>query len=182
MKLISNLLLVCTMMLFFGCATGTKMYDFGNYSQTLYSYKRAPSEKTMLVHTQELENIIKNSNKDSLRVPPGIYCEYASLLLKQNKKEEALKNLALEEQTYPESKIFITRLRNFINPPVVPADNTSSKTVLPLADSATALPVSISVVSAPDKVGTSDTLSTDKNIIHTLVTTSDSVSKKNEVK
>jgi hypothetical protein len=95
-----------------GCAS--KLYYFGDYSESLYAYKKTPNEKTMKKHTDELKDIIQESKDKNIRVPPGIYCEYAYMLLQQGKKDDALQQIQLEEQTYPESRTFTTRLRNMI--------------------------------------------------------------------
>ena len=96
-----------------GCAT-QKMYYWENYSKSLYDYKKDPSDKTLAEHKQVLLNIIQLSQENNVRVPPGVCCEYAYILIKEEKNDEAMKYLAMEEQAYPESRPFIARLKNKI--------------------------------------------------------------------
>lgn len=105
------IVLVAVALLSFGCATGQKpIYSWGGYSSTLYAYKKAPSEETMKAHKEALLSIMDESKKENLRVPPGVYCEYGYILLKEGKKDEAMRFLNLERETYPESAVFIERL------------------------------------------------------------------------
>lgn len=93
-----------------GCAS-EKMYNFGNYSQTLYAFEKNQNEETLLKHKQELEKIIDRSKKKNLPVPPGIYAELGYIYLKTNKKsQEAIKFFQAEAQLYPESKQLMERL------------------------------------------------------------------------
>ena len=94
-----------------GCATQKPLYYWGNYSSSLYKYKKAPTEENMKAHQAVLLNIIDQSNKLNLRVPPGVCCEYGYLLFKEGKQVEAMQYFDLEEKTYPESKPFLDRLR-----------------------------------------------------------------------
>lgn len=89
-----------------GCATAPITYHYGDYSKTLYHTKKDNTPESILKHKQELEDIIKVSNKKGIRVPPGIYCEYAYMLAKQG-NADANKYFALEITTYPESAKFV---------------------------------------------------------------------------
>ena len=96
----------------FGCATGNKqMYYWGNYSSSLYKYKKAPNNETLDAHKQALVKIIEESKKEDMRVPPGVYCEYGYILMQEGKNTDAVNYFDLEEQTYPESKTFTQTLR-----------------------------------------------------------------------
>jgi hypothetical protein len=94
-----------------GCATQRPLYYWGNYSSSLYNYKKAPTEENLNAHKAVLLKIIDESNKLNLRVPPGVCCEYGYVLLKEGKEEEAMRYFELEEKTYPESKPFLDRFR-----------------------------------------------------------------------
>lgn len=93
----------------FGCAP-KQMYYWGNYSNTLYSYRKDTNDETLLKHMQELNKIVEESNKRNSRVPPGLYGELGYLYLKTNKTKEAIEYFKLEEQLYPESTILMDRL------------------------------------------------------------------------
>ncbi len=92
-----------------GCAP-KRMYYWGDYSDTLYAYKKNLNDETMLKHMQELHRIVEESNKRQQRVPPGVYGELGYFYLKANKTEEAVKFFKLEKQLYPESGILMDRL------------------------------------------------------------------------
>lgn len=92
-----------------GCAP-KRMYYWGDYSETLYAYRKYPNEETLLKHKQMLESIIEESNKGNTRVPPGVYAELGYIYLKENNNKEAIKYFHLEEEIYPESKVFMQRL------------------------------------------------------------------------
>ncbi len=102
----TSLLLFCCASLIAGCATAPISYHYGNYSKTLYRTKKDNTPESILKHKNELEDIIKVSNKKGIRVPPGIYCEYAYMLSKQG-NADANKYFTLEVATYPESMKFV---------------------------------------------------------------------------
>lgn len=93
-----------------GCATGNKMYYYGNYSNTLYANAKNPSDESLLEHKQMLEKIVEESKQKSLRVPPGIYAELGYIYFRTNDSKTAIQYFQLEEQVYPESKHMMTRL------------------------------------------------------------------------
>jgi hypothetical protein len=106
---------VCAMaLIIIGCALPKPMYYWGNYPHTLYAYKKAPSEATLQKHKQEILKIIQKSKELEIRVPPGVYGEYGFILAKSGDKDGALKYFELEQQTYPESKVFINVMKSFL--------------------------------------------------------------------
>lgn len=105
---------VVSLLFAIGCAEKPKMYYWENYSQSLYDYKKNPSDRTLLEHKQALLKVMEVSQQHRTRVPPGVCCEYAYILMKEGNNKEAMKYLAMEEQAYPESRPFITRLKHRI--------------------------------------------------------------------
>ena len=97
-----------------GCAAQKPMYYWGNYSNTLYQYKKAPSDSTLQKHKEEIAVIIQKSKEIDVNVPPGIYGEYGFILLKTGDKAEAIKYFDLEEHTYPESRVFIEKIKSYL--------------------------------------------------------------------
>ena len=96
-----------------GCAP-QRMYYWGDYSNTLYNSKKNPSDKSVLEHQQALEKILEESQKNNLRVPPGVYAELGYIYFRQNKKDLAIKNFNMEKQLYPESSLLMNRLENAV--------------------------------------------------------------------
>ncbi|MHB8111666.1 MAG: DUF4810 domain-containing protein, partial [Syntrophorhabdaceae bacterium] len=82
-----------------------------DYSTSLYYIKKNPSGESIKYHKDLLLTIMEESKNGNVRVPPGVYCEYGYILLKEGKKEEAFTYFDLEERTYPESQIFIQNLK-----------------------------------------------------------------------
>ena len=97
--------------LFFGCAAPS-MYYWDKYSSSLYAYKKNPTDSTLAKYKKSLINIIEESPKKNLRVPPGVYCEYGYLLAKEGNSIEAVKYFDLEKSTYPEAAYFIDKMKS----------------------------------------------------------------------
>lgn len=107
--LFSVVTFVCLML--FGCAAPS-MYYWGKYSSSLYAYKKNPNDSTLAGYKKSLEDIIEESPKKNLRVPPGVYCEYGYLFAKEGHGVEAVKYFDLEKATYPESAFFIDKMKS----------------------------------------------------------------------
>lgn len=93
------------------CAKPPIAYYWEGYSTSLYNTKKNPGEESLREHKKVLVQIIQESNRQSLRVPPGVYGEYGYLLLQEGNDTEGMKYLDLEVQTYPESKVFMDRVK-----------------------------------------------------------------------
>lgn len=93
-----------------GCAGQQRMYYWGDYSETLYQSKKNPSDQSVLKHQQSLEKILEESQKNNLRVPPGVYAELGYIYFRQNKKDLAIQNFKMEKALYPESALLMDRL------------------------------------------------------------------------
>ncbi|MBL7049726.1 MAG: DUF4810 domain-containing protein [Nitrospira sp.] len=122
-----KLLLFITLLLsisFIGCAP-KQMYSWGNYSDTLYAYKKDSNDETLMRHLQELNKIIEESKKHDQRVPPGVYGELGYLSLKGNKPEKAIEYFNAEKQLYPESTVLMDRLIKKSEPSIEIADDES---------------------------------------------------------
>ena len=98
-----------------GCATQKPMYSWGDYSSSLYKLKKNPCDESLMKHKQVLLKIMDDSEKNGSRVPPGVYCEYGYVSMKEGKTNEALAYFDLEEKTYPESAVFMQRLKSQCN-------------------------------------------------------------------
>jgi hypothetical protein len=98
------------LLLLAGCAPQQQMYYWGDYSESLYSLKKNPSEESMAKHVETLEAIIQNSQELDKRVPPGIYGELGYYMARQGKAKKAENYFLKEEEVYPESKKLMTDL------------------------------------------------------------------------
>lgn len=113
MKIKYLLVLLILSINFNGCVPEIE-YFWGNYSKTLYALKKTPNDKTLVEHKNSLIEIIKVSNSKKKRVPPGVYAEYGYILLKEGKEIEGLESFNKELIYYPESKVFIEKLKTSI--------------------------------------------------------------------
>jgi hypothetical protein len=104
MKIILLAVFLLVFMGLTGCATRDKqLYYWGNYSQTLYQYVHEPSAKTRENHRKELLNIVKFSEQNKRRVPPGVYAELGSLSALTGTSDLAADYFQKEIEAYPES-------------------------------------------------------------------------------
>ena len=94
----------------FGCAAKPQMYYWGSYGDTLYEAKKKPGAETLAKHKEMLENIVEESKKRNLRIPPGVCAELGYLYAMQNDTKQAVHLFELEKQTYPEATILMDRL------------------------------------------------------------------------
>jgi len=101
-------------LLIVGCAPNT-MYYWGDYSNTLYKYKKDATPAMLEKHKTELLDIISKSNKKGLRIPPGINAELGYIFLLQEQDDQAMVYLKKEKSTYPESTKFIDDLLQNLN-------------------------------------------------------------------
>lgn len=101
------ILFAITGLLLTGCVTAPVEYYYGAYSKTLYHSRKYNTEEALDRHKKTLEDIIETSGKKGVRVPPGIYAEYAYLLA-LGSNPEAERYFSLEVSTYPESERFVS--------------------------------------------------------------------------
>lgn len=101
------------------CAT-TKVSQsglyWGDYSKTLYEYKKNPSKDTLAKHKNELMKIISKSKELNLRPPPGIQAELGMILTNENDEKSAMNHFNSEAETYPESRVIITKIKESFKP------------------------------------------------------------------
>jgi len=95
-----------------GCASSEKTFYWGEYSSTLYELKKNPDEKTLEAHKKGLLLIMDESGKRNKKVPPGVNAEYGYILLKGGNETEGMGYLDKETALYPESVVFIERIKS----------------------------------------------------------------------
>lgn len=113
MKLFQTLwLAVPAIVLITGCASQpTQLYNYENYSDSYYDYKKNPSDESALEYQKAVELTIENAKEStSGRVPPGMYANLGYIYLKSGKSKEAIDNFTKEKALYPESAHFMDRM------------------------------------------------------------------------
>ncbi|MBK9131510.1 MAG: DUF4810 domain-containing protein [Gammaproteobacteria bacterium] len=94
-----------------GCATVSQSNLYwGNYSHTLYEYKKNPNDNTKMAHQTELQSIVEKSKQLNLRVPPGIYAELGVFAMESGDSKSANQYFLLERETYPESSALMAHV------------------------------------------------------------------------
>ena len=96
-----------------GCVTtpATAGFYWGNYSKSLYKYKKNPNPTTLNNHIQTLESIVKRcESNQTFKIPPGIYAELGEFYLSRGDKDEALVLFKREATEFPESSVLMKTL------------------------------------------------------------------------
>ncbi len=94
-----------------GCKPET-LYYWGDYSSTLYAYKKSPDDKTLVKHKNAIQDVIAISQRKNKKVPPGVYAEMGYLMMKEGKYDLAQTYFDNEISLYPESGDFIIKLKS----------------------------------------------------------------------
>jgi hypothetical protein len=90
------------------CASKPPHIYWGNYSGTLYNYKKEPSEATRADHVEQLEYIIARSESWQIAPPPGVCAELGKLYIDMGQPQKGIAMLNREVELYPESQPLIT--------------------------------------------------------------------------
>jgi len=88
------------------CAQPPYLY-YGNSSHGYYKAVKKHDDKSVAQYKQSLEDVFAKSAKLGKPVPPGLYCDYALLLVNENKTVEAKQYFVKEMETWSESTTFI---------------------------------------------------------------------------
>lgn len=93
--------------LFSGC-TSTR-YNWSGYEDALYSQYKDPANQVS--YMEELQEIVEASaKKPEIRIPPGIYAEYAYMLYQTGRYTEAVVYFRKEHDLWPESRFFMQKM------------------------------------------------------------------------
>ena len=107
------LILVVALAVTAGCAhRKAPMYYFGNSDSALYASKKEPTEEHYLKLKESLEEVIAHSQKEAIKVPPGVFAHLGYLNLLENKTDQATTYFSNEKQLYPEATVFMDRMIN----------------------------------------------------------------------
>lgn len=94
--------LLAVLFLLAACASPQYLY-YGNTSHSYYKAVKKQDIKSVDNYKQSLEKVFTRSAELGKPVPPGLYCDYALLLL-QEKPQEAKAYLLKEKQAWKESE------------------------------------------------------------------------------
>lgn len=90
------------------CASKPPYMYWGNYSNTLYDYKKEPSPETRARHASQLEHIIARSESYKIAPPPGVCAELGRLYVEMGQQANGIAMLNKEVELYPESQPLMT--------------------------------------------------------------------------
>ena len=115
MKLSNKLTLITSaviMILISGCSSQPKpLYNYEDYSDSYYHYKKNAGEQSALEYKQNLEKAIENAGDSSSgRVAPGLYADLGYIYLKSGNNQKAIEYFTKEKTIYPESAHFMDRM------------------------------------------------------------------------
>lgn len=94
--------LIVLLFLISACATTPYLY-YGNSSHSYYKAVKKQDDNSVAQYKASLENVFVKSAKLGKPVPPGLYCDYAMLLLAENKLSDAKMYFLKEQSTWVES-------------------------------------------------------------------------------
>ncbi|MBF0163908.1 MAG: DUF4810 domain-containing protein [Magnetococcales bacterium] len=98
-----------------GCVPKSELlYDWGAVSETQLKWIREPGSPNLTAHENALQAVIDQAKQHNKRVPPGVHCELGYLRFKQGRMGEAEQLYNAEIALYPESRIFMERLKSKI--------------------------------------------------------------------
>jgi hypothetical protein len=103
-----------TCLLISSCTSVSTLYSWEKYNIASYNYLKVPDEKTEIALIANYEKIINKQRGTRRAIPPGVYADYAFILLQKGEYEKGNSMLEKEIELYPESKIFIDRIINMM--------------------------------------------------------------------
>jgi hypothetical protein len=108
------ILSILTVLIFSSCVQQEKtLYHWGSYESTLYNSKKEVSAKNDEAHKKALRKIFEKCDSGKMKVPPGLYSEYAYLVLREGNATEANEYFQKEANAFPESSTFIQFLTKY---------------------------------------------------------------------
>lgn len=96
------------------CTVQKPLYSYGNYETLSYNYLKNSDEKSTQDLIDAFKAIIEKQTGTRNVPPPGLYADYAFILLQIGKTEDGKALLQKEVELYPESAIFIDRILNML--------------------------------------------------------------------
>lgn len=106
------LLILCSIT---SCTVEKPLYSFGKYETVSYNYLKNSDEKATQDLIDNYKGIIEKQTGSRNVVPPGVYADYAFILLQAGKTSEGKALMLKEVELYPESKIFIDRILKMLD-------------------------------------------------------------------
>ena len=87
-----------------GCAATPPYVYYGDTSHNYYRYVKNRDAKSLEQYKKSLELVFKHSQKKGIKVPPGLYCDYALIMLTLNQNDVAKEYFQKEKVNWNESQ------------------------------------------------------------------------------
>ncbi|MBW6514886.1 MAG: DUF4810 domain-containing protein [Candidatus Syntrophosphaera sp.] len=100
------LLVLLAVLLLTACAQKPLFY-YGDTSQRYYRAVKSPDFQTVAAYKRSLEDVFAKSERKGLPVPPGLYSDYALLLLNEGDYAGARVHFEKEKALWAESATFV---------------------------------------------------------------------------
>ncbi len=124
----STLCVIGALPLLFGCVASTGLYDYGKYSQLQYHMHKDATPEAFAKYEEEVLRLIEKAQKKGMKVPPGLFAEYAYLQGLKGDSATAAIYFQKEVELYPESQKYVDFLRGISSPQDVPVPQPASET------------------------------------------------------
>ncbi|HRY83334.1 MAG TPA: DUF4810 domain-containing protein [Candidatus Cloacimonadota bacterium] len=99
--------MVLALLLLAGCAFTPEYLFYGDYSWAYYNHVKKQDERSLDRFQKELDKLITYADRYQLKVPPGVYADYALIMLEQNRYPQALRYFELEKEQWSDSAAMV---------------------------------------------------------------------------
>ncbi len=87
-----------------GCAVSPPYVYYGNTSHNYYRYVKKRDANSLEQYKKSLEYVFDYSEKKGIKVPPGLYCDYALIMLTLDHNDLAKEYFQKEKDNWNESQ------------------------------------------------------------------------------
>lgn len=105
--------LICLIVLC-GCVQTPYLY-YGNSSHYYYRAVKNQDDASIEKYKESLEKVFLQSARKNLKIPPGLCCDYAMLLIREDNIPLAKTYFSKEISNWPESEKMVEFLKNRYN-------------------------------------------------------------------
>lgn len=100
--------------IFTSCNVTSSLYTWHKYEDKAYKNSKKQTEESKENLEKEYKKILTVQTGIRKTVPPGLFAEYGFFLYNMGQKDKAIIYFQKEIESYPESEIFISRIKEKI--------------------------------------------------------------------
>lgn len=101
--------LLAILMLLAACAPPPYLY-YGNSSHSYYRAVKKQDTASVEQYKKSLQDVFDRSARMGIPVPPGLYCDYALIMMKEERPDLATEYFEKERSTWAESDTMVNFL------------------------------------------------------------------------